>query len=87
MCKFCDGKYFSFFRHESQSIIKAGTAVLISKGVIHMTNKEKLIQYIHNLTNEEAETIISYLQESASSEGASPHLLPNTAVQVQEVAV
>ena len=51
-----------------------------------MTAQEKLIQYIHNLTNEEADIIASFLKEFASSEEASPHLPLNTVQQEQEVA-
>lgn len=61
------------------------TLVPILKGAILMTNKEKLIKYIHNLTNEEADLIISYLTKSASFEEVSPHLLQNIAPQEQEV--
>ena len=52
-----------------------------------MSNKEKLIQYIHNLTNEEADAIISFLKESASSGEVSPHLPQYNSPQEQEVAV
>ena len=52
-----------------------------------MTNKDKLIEYIHNLTNEEADLIISFLKESASSEEVFPHPPQNNSLQVQEVAV
>ena len=38
-----------------------------------MSNKEKLIQYIHNLTNEEAETIISFLKSTQTPVEAVPH--------------
>lgn len=54
---------------------------------ILMTAQEKLIQFIHNLSNEEADTIIAFLKESASSEEVSPHLPLYTAPQEQEVAV
>ena len=64
-----------------------GINVPILKGVILMTNKEKLIKYIHNLTNEEADLIISCLKESASFEEVSPHLLLNNSPQEQEVVV
>lgn len=63
-----------------------GMDVLILKGVILMTNKEKLIKYIHNLTNEEADVIISYLTKSASFEEVSPHLLQCNSPQEREVA-
>lgn len=52
-----------------------------------MSNKDKLIEYIHNLTNEEADYIISYLTKSASFEEVSPHLLPNNSLHKQEVVV
>ena len=64
-----------------------GTIVPVLKGAILMTNKEKLINYIHNLTAEEADIIISYLTKSASFEEVSPHLLQCNSPQVQEVAV
>jgi hypothetical protein len=51
-----------------------------------MSNKEKLIKYIHNLTNEEADIIISFLKESASFEEVSPHLLQCNSPQEQEAA-
>lgn len=54
---------------------------------ILMTAQEKLIQFIHNLTDEEADIIVSFLKESASSEEASPHLPLYTVPQEQEVAV
>ena len=60
--------------------------VPILKGVILMTNKEKLIEYIHNLTNEEADYIISCLKESASFGEASPHLPLCNSPQEQAVA-
>lgn len=56
------------------------------KGVILMTDKEKLIKYIHNLTNEEADIIISCLTKSASFEEAFQHLLQCNFPQEQEVA-
>ena len=52
-----------------------------------MTNKEKLIQFLNNLTNEEADYIISYLTKSASFEEVSPLPLQNNFQQEQEVAV
>lgn len=51
-----------------------------------MTAQEKLIQFIHNLTNEEADFIITFLKGSASSEEVSPHLPLNTVPQEQGVA-
>ncbi len=62
--------------------------VPILKGAVHyMTNKEKLIQYIHNLSNDEADYIISYLKESASIEDISPLLLQYSSLRKQEVVV
>ena len=51
-----------------------------------MSNKEKLIQYIHNLSNEDAEKIIFYLTQVQTPEEASLHLLQNNSLQEQEVA-
>lgn len=62
-----------------------GTLVSTLKGVILMTNKEKLIEYIHNLTNEDADYIISCLTKSASFGEVSPHLLQYNSLQEQEV--
>ena len=64
-----------------------GMDVPVLKGAILMTNKEKLIKYIHNLTNEDADYIISYLTKSASFEEVSPHPLPCSSPQEQEVVV
>ena len=61
--------------------------VPVLEGAILMTNKEKLIEFIHNLTAEEADRIISYLTKSSSSQEASPLLLQNNSLQEQEVAV
>ena len=74
------------FHRWYKGIIQTGTLVSVLKGDIPMTNKEKLIEYIHNLTNEEADYIISYLTKSASFEEASLHLPQNNSPQVQEVA-
>ena len=52
-----------------------------------MPSKEKLIQYIHNLTNEEAEKIISFLKTTPSSEEVSQRLPQSNFLQEQEVAV
>ena len=52
-----------------------------------MSNKEKLIQYIHNLTNEEAEKIISFLKTTPSSEEVAQHLPQKNSLQEQGVAV
>ena len=52
-----------------------------------MSNKEKLIQYIHNLTNEEAEKIISYLKSTQTLEEVSQLLPQSNSLQEQEVAV
>lgn len=62
------------FRHWTSCIIQKKNARSVLRGEILMSNKDKLIQYINNLTNEEAEIIISFLKESASSEEVSPHL-------------
>ena len=64
-----------------------GTLVSKLKGVILMTNKEKLIDYIHNLTNEEADLIIAFLKESASSEEVCPLLPLCNSLQEREVVV
>lgn len=53
----------------------------VFEGEIPMSNKEKLIHYIRNLTNEEADLIIYYLKESASFAKVSPHPLPNNSPQ------
>ena len=75
------------FRHLDNSIIQTGTLVPGLKGVHTMSNKEKLIQYIHNLTNEEAEKIISFLKSTPSPEEVSLLLLQNNSLQEQEAAV
>ena len=75
------------FRHLDNSIIQTGTLVPGLKGVHIMSNKEKLIQYIHNLTNEEAEKIISCLTSTSSSEEVSQLLPQNKSLQEQVVAV
>lgn len=74
------------FRHLDNSIIQTGTLVPGLKGVHTMSNKEKLIQYIHNLTNEEAEMIISCLTSAASSEEVSQLLPQNNSLQEQVTA-
>ena len=56
------------------------------KGVILMTNKEKLIDYIHNLSNEDAEKIITYLKQSQTVEEVLPPVLPCNLPQEQGVA-
>lgn len=63
-----------------------GTSIPTMKGVILMTNKEKLIDYIHNLSNEDAEKIISYLTQVQTLEEVAPHLLPCNFPQEREVA-
>lgn len=50
-----------------------------------MSNKEKLIQYINNLTNEEAEEIISYLETVPSSAIGIPLPLPSNSPQEQTI--
>ena len=52
-----------------------------------MSDKEKLIRYIMNLTNEEAEAFISFLKTAPSSEEALMLLPPCSSLQEQEVAV
>ena len=74
------------FRHFDNSIIQTGTLVPGLKGVHTMSNKEKLIQYIHNLTNEEAEKIISYLTSTSSSEEVAQLLPQNNSPQDQVTA-
>ena len=51
------------------------------------SNKEKLIQFIENLTYEEAEKIIAYLESASSLEAIVPLLPPCSSLQEQEVAV
>ena len=64
-----------------------GTLVSVfERSDTYMTNKEKLIKYIHNLTNEETDLIISYLKESASPSTDFQHLPQNNSPQEQEVA-
>lgn len=63
----------------------ANTCSYIERRIL-MTAQEKLIQFIHSLTNEEADTIISFLKESASSEEVFLHRPPNTVPQEQVVA-
>ena len=74
------------FRHLDDSIIQTGTLVPGLKGVHTMSNKEKLIQYIHNLTNEEAEKIISFLTSASSSVEVAQHLPQNNSLQEQVTA-
>ena len=74
------------FRHLDNSIIQSRTLVPGLKGVHTMSNKEKLIQFIHNLTNEEAEKIISFLKSTASPEEFSQLLPQNNSLQEQGVA-
>lgn len=64
-----------------------GTLVPVLKGAILMTNKEKLIEYIHNLSNEDAEKIISYLTQAQKPEEVAPPLLPCSFLREQEVVV
>lgn len=52
-----------------------------------MSEKEKLIQYIINLTDEEAEEFISFLKTIPSSEEVSTLLLQNNCQQDQAVVV
>ena len=74
------------FRHLDNSIIQARTLVPGLKGVHTMSNKEKLIQYIHNLTNEDAEKITSFLKSTASPEEVSQLLPQNNSLQEQATA-
>lgn len=74
------------FRHLDNSIIQTGTLVPGLKGAHTMSNKEKLIQYIHNLTNEEAEKIISCLASTSTSEEISQLLPQNNSPQDQITA-
>ena len=74
------------FRHLDNSIIQARTLVPGLKGVHTMSNKEKLIQYIHNLTNEEAEKIISCLTSASSSEEVAQLLPQSNSQQDQATA-
>lgn len=52
-----------------------------------MSDREKLLQYIANLTNEEAEAFIAFLKTVASSEEALMHLHQNNSQQEQKAAV
>ena len=52
-----------------------------------MSNKEKLIQYITNLTNEEAEAFIAFLETMSLTPTDVPHHLPNNPPQEQEAVV
>ena len=52
-----------------------------------MTNKAKLIDFIHNLTNEEAEYLIACLKTSSSFEEATLPVPPNTVRQEQLAVV
>jgi hypothetical protein len=52
-----------------------------------MSDREKLIQYITNLTNEEAEAFIAFLKTVPSSEEASMPLRPSNFLQEQKAAV
>lgn len=58
----------------------------VLKGVHTMSNKEELIQFIHNLTNEEAEKIITCLTSASSSEAIAQLLPQYNSRQEQEVA-
>ena len=59
--------------------------VPILKGAISMTNKEKLIKYIHNLTAEEADTILAYLTQVQTPEAFAPLLPHCSSLHEQEV--
>ena len=57
-----------------------GTFVLCERRM-PMTAQEKLIRYIHDLTDEEADIIISSVKESASLEEVFLHHLPSNSPQ------
>ena len=69
------------FRHLDNSIIQSGTLVPGLKGEHTMSNKDELIQFIHNLTDEDAEKIISFLTSTPSSEEVSLLLPQNNSLQ------
>lgn len=52
---------------------------------IIMSSQEKLIQYIKNLSDEEAENIIAYLKTVPSFEEVVPPLLPYNYLQEQVI--
>ena len=52
-----------------------------------ISDREKLIQYISKLTNEEVEAFIAFLKTVPSSEEVSMPLHPSNSLQKQEVAV
>lgn len=56
---FLNLKYFTILPKKSQYFFK-GRKFKVQ--VIEKTTKEKLIEFIHNLTDEEVKIIISYLQ-------------------------
>lgn len=66
------------------SIIQSRTFVPGLKGVHTMSNKEELIQFIHNLTDEEAEKIITCLTSASSFEEVA-QLLPRYNSQQEQV--
>ena len=53
---------------------------------ITMSDREKLIQYIANLTNEEAEAFIAFLKTAPSFEGGAKPLHPNSSQQAQIIS-
>lgn len=69
------------FRHLDNSIIQSGTLVPGLKGEHTMSNKDELIQFIHNLTDEDAEKIISFLTSTPSSVEVAQHLPQNNSLQ------
>ena len=74
------------FRHLDNSIIQTGTLVPGLKGEHTMSNKDELIQFIHNLTNEEAEKIIS-CQVSTSTIEDIAQLLPQNNSQQDQITL
>lgn len=57
----------------------------VLKGVHTMSNKDELIQFIHNLTNEDAEKIITFLKSTSSLEEVF-QLLPQNNFPQDQVA-
>ena len=57
------------------------------KGAYTMSDREKLIYYIKNLTNEEAEAFIAFLKTAPSFEAVSKPLPQNNSQPEQKAAV
>ena len=57
----------------------------VLKGVHTMSNKYELIQFIHSLTNEDAEKIITFLESTSSLEEVF-QLLPQNNFPQDQVA-